>query len=126
MLSLCSGRRYIITQPLAFTAPNQEISTQGYPTGEKRAILVVAGTMGHTTAVNGTCPNCDGVKLRNVQVRRDSNRGGCASTRLRHTSQIDGARNGHSGVEGGANIEMGGDNSGQLVSNFRGNYEVWD
>ena len=72
MLSLCPSQQYFITQPLAFAAPNQEISTQGYPTGDKRATLVVAGPVadgkGHTTAVDGTCTNCDGVKLRNIQV----------------------------------------------------------
>jgi len=72
VLSLCPGQQYIITQPLAFAAPNQEISTQGYPTGGERATLVVAGPVadgkGHTTAVDGTCSNCDGVKLRNIQA----------------------------------------------------------
>lgn len=72
VLSLCPGREYIITQPLAFAAPNQEISTQGYPAGGDRATLVVGGPVadgkGHTTAVDGTCNNCSGVKLRNVQV----------------------------------------------------------
>ena len=73
VLSLCPGRDYFITKPLAFAAPNQEISTQGYPTGKDRASLVVSGPVsggtGHTTAVDGTCSNCSGVKLRNVQVR---------------------------------------------------------
>jgi len=72
-LRLCSGRRYTITRPLVFTAPNQEIATEQYPVGEERAILVVAGPVadgkGHTTAVDGTCADCDGVKLRNVRVR---------------------------------------------------------
>ena len=72
VLSLCPGQQYIITQPILFAAPNQEISTQGYPTGGERATLVVAGAVsngaGHTTAVDGTCSNCDGVKLRNIQV----------------------------------------------------------
>lgn len=72
VLSLCPGKQYFITQPLAFAAPNQEISTQGYPTGTDRATLVVSGPVangqGHTTAVDGTCTNCDSVKLRNVQV----------------------------------------------------------
>ena len=73
VLSLCPGKQYLITQPLAFAAPNQEISTQGYPTGDQRATLVVSGPVangaGHTTAVDGTCTNCGGVKLRNIQVR---------------------------------------------------------
>jgi len=72
VLSLCPGQQYHITKPLIFTAPNQEISTQGYPSLRQRATLVVAGPVadgrGHTTAVDGTCTNCDGVKLRNVQV----------------------------------------------------------
>jgi len=73
VLSLCPGREYLITKPLAFAAPNQEISTQGYPTGNERATLAVSGPVangaGHTNAVDGTCSNCSGVKLRNVQVR---------------------------------------------------------
>ena len=72
VLSLCPGRQYFITQPINFTAPNQEISTQGYPTGSDRATLVVSGPVfngtGHTTAVDGTCSTCSGLKLRNVQV----------------------------------------------------------
>ena len=44
----------------------------GYPTDDSRATLVVNGPVsdgtGHTTAVDGTCTNCGGVKLRNIQV----------------------------------------------------------
>jgi hypothetical protein len=79
VLSLCPGREYFITQPLAFAAPNQEISTQGYPTGDQRATLVVSGAVadgkGHTTAVDGTCTTCGAVKLRNIQVRPYRGRG---------------------------------------------------
>lgn len=99
VLSLCPGRQYFITQPIAFAAPNQEISTQGYPTGSERATLVVSGPVsngqGHTNAVDGTCANCSGVKLRNIQ--------------------INGTRAGAPPTQGGANIEMGGGNSGQLI-----------
>jgi len=122
VLSLCPGRQYTLTQPLAFAARNQEISTQGYPTGDERATLVVAGPVadgkGHTTAVDGTCNNCDGVKLRNIQVRPFRVES-CVLRLLRPASQINGTRNGHSPTQGGANIEMGGDNSGQLVRYFR-------
>lgn len=73
VLSLCPDKQYFITQPILFAAPNQEISTQGYPTGNDRATLVVNGPVsngtGHTNAVDGTCTNCSGVKLRNIQVR---------------------------------------------------------
>ena len=72
ILNLCPSAQYMIQAPILFTAPNQEISTQGYPTDDSRAILVVSGPVangqGHTTAVDGTCGNCNGVKLRNIQA----------------------------------------------------------
>ena len=62
----------MIQAPILFAAPDQEISTLGYPTDDSRAILVVSGpvtnSQSHTTAVDGTCPNCSGVKLRNIQA----------------------------------------------------------
>ncbi|KAI0698572.1 hypothetical protein BC835DRAFT_1333827 [Cytidiella melzeri] len=98
-LPLCPSTQYIITAPIVFFAQDQEISTVGYPSGDERATLVVNGPvangMGHTTAVDGTGSNCDGVKLRNVQ--------------------INGTRLGASPTNGGANIEMGGGNSNQLI-----------
>jgi parallel beta-helix repeat protein len=99
VLSLCPSTQYFIDAPILFTSPNQEISTFGYPTDNTRAVLVVNGAVsngtGQTTAVDGTCANCDGVKLRNVQ--------------------INGTRAGAPPINGGANIEMGGSNSGQLI-----------
>lgn len=98
-LPLCPDTQYFIEAPILFAAPNQEISTVGYPTGDDRAILVVNGPValgqGHTTAIDGTCGNCSGVILRNIQ--------------------INGTRAGASPTNGGANIEMGGGNSGQLI-----------
>jgi hypothetical protein len=117
VLNLCPSQQYIITQPILFAAPNQEISTQGYPTGGDRATLVVDGPVsngtGHTTAVDGTCATCSGVKLRNVQVRSYS-RSPSRAADLRYC-QINGTRAGAPPTQGGANIEMGGGNSGQLV-----------
>ncbi|KAJ3550807.1 hypothetical protein NMY22_g225 [Coprinellus aureogranulatus] len=102
-LRLCPSQRYLIQAPIKFTQPNQEISTAGYPTGDERAMLVVSGPVadgkGHTTAVDGTCNDCDGVKLRNVQ--------------------IDGTRGDAPPTDGGGNIEMGGDNSNQLIEYVR-------
>ncbi|KAG2129000.1 hypothetical protein DEU56DRAFT_861236 [Suillus clintonianus] len=99
VLNLCPSTQYLIQAPILFAAPNQEISTLGYPTDNSRAVLVVAGPVsngtGHTTAVDGTCANCDGVRLRNVQ--------------------INGTRLGAPPTLGGANIEMGGPNSDQLI-----------
>ena len=72
-LPLCPSQTYYITAPLEFAAHDQEISTVGYPQGDNRATLVVSGTItngvGQTTAVLGQCADCDGVKLRHIQVR---------------------------------------------------------
>ena len=63
----------MIQAPILFAAANQEISTEGYPTDNSRATLVVSGPVsdgqGHTTAIDGTCANCSGITLRNIQVR---------------------------------------------------------
>ena len=73
ILPLCPSTNYLIQAPILFAAPNQEIRTVGEPYGDERATLVVAGPVangtGHTTAVDGTCQNCNGVRLRHVQVR---------------------------------------------------------
>ena len=72
VLQLCPNAQYTIQAPILFAAPNQEISTMGYPTDDSRATLVVSGPIengqGHTTAVDGTCANCGGVILRNIQA----------------------------------------------------------
>ncbi|KAF7967988.1 hypothetical protein HWV62_32397 [Athelia sp. TMB] len=105
VLSLCPSQQYLIEAPLLFSFADQEISTVGYPTPDasgtdQRAILVVNGPVfngtGHTTAVDGTCELCSGVKLRNIQ--------------------INGTRAGAPPTGGGANIEFGGINAtGQLI-----------
>ncbi|KAF8514858.1 hypothetical protein BU17DRAFT_68219 [Hysterangium stoloniferum] len=105
VLSLCPNQNYTITAPLQFTAPNQEISTQGLPSDDSRAMLSISGPVlqpgqaNHTTAVSGQCKTCDGIKLRHVQIY--------------------GSRNGARSVRGGANIEMGGSNTGQLIEFVR-------
>lgn len=72
VLQLCPNAQYMIQAPILFAAPNQEISTMGYPTDNSRATLVVSGPVangqGHTTAVDGTCANCSGAILRNIQA----------------------------------------------------------
>ncbi|KAF5371201.1 hypothetical protein D9758_004094 [Tetrapyrgos nigripes] len=103
ILKLCPSTQYLLQAPILFAFPNQEISTVGYPTDDTRATVVVNGPVsngaGHTTAVDGTCTTCSGVKLRNIQ--------------------IDGARGDASPTNGGANIEMGGSNSGQVIEYVR-------
>ncbi|KAH8983285.1 hypothetical protein EDB92DRAFT_1936711 [Lactarius akahatsu] len=99
VLQLCPNAHYMIQAPILFAAPDQEISTVGYPTDDSRATLVVNGPVangtGHTTAVDGTCSNCKGVKLRNIQVSI------------------------HISFRVVANIEMGGPNSNQLIEYVR-------
>jgi len=72
ILQLCPNQRYLIQAPILFAHNNQEISTAGHPTDDSRAVLSVSGPVnngeGHTTAVDGTCGTCSGVKLRYVQV----------------------------------------------------------
>lgn len=72
-LVLCQGENYMTTAPIKFTAANQEISTDGYPTDTARAMITVngprSGDNAHATAVDGTCKFCNSLKLRNVQVR---------------------------------------------------------
>lgn len=121
MLSLCPSQQYLIEAPLLFTAPNQEISTAGYPTDGTRAMLVVNGPVangvGHTNAVDGTCANCSGVKLRNIQVssRPRDPMAWVTDNHYSHYSQINGTRAGAPPTSGGANIEFGGANSDQLI-----------
>ena len=69
---------YTLTDTRFYTAPDQELSTAGYPTGDDRAVLVINGAInngtGHTTAVDASCDDCDNTSLRNVQVRRRGTR----------------------------------------------------
>ncbi|KAJ7265436.1 hypothetical protein B0H12DRAFT_1209312 [Mycena haematopus] len=103
VLQLCPNKQYILQSPIYFAAANQEISTQGYPTDDSRATLVVNGPVangtGHTTAVVGSCEDCSGITLRNIQ--------------------INGARGDAPPTSGGANIEMGGGNANQTVQFVR-------
>ncbi|KAI0286464.1 hypothetical protein BC826DRAFT_82245 [Russula brevipes] len=104
VLRLCPNAQYMILAPIRFAAPNQEISTMGYPTDDSRATLVVSGPVadggGHTVAVDGNCNNCSGVILRNVQV--NGNRIGAPPINT-----------------GSANIFMGGPNMNQLIEYVR-------
>ncbi|KZT42919.1 hypothetical protein SISSUDRAFT_1014930 [Sistotremastrum suecicum HHB10207 ss-3] len=104
VLNLCPSQQYLIQQPISFAAPNQEITTFGNPTDDTRATLVVSGSRatdgsGHSTAVNGQCATCNGCKLHHIQ--------------------INGTRNGVLPLTGGANIEMGGPTTGQVIEFVR-------
>ena len=72
VLSLCRNTEYKITAPIFFAFPGQEISTEGYPTDDSRATIIVSGPVsngtGHTIAIQGTCDTCSNTKIRNIQV----------------------------------------------------------
>jgi parallel beta-helix repeat protein len=92
---LCPGAVFNLANSVTFTAPDQEILTQGLPTGSTRAILRVDGSS-LTTAVNGN--GQAGVTVENIQVDGNRPNLGPSST-------------------GGALLEMGGAGTGQIVQN---------
>jgi parallel beta-helix repeat protein len=96
---LCPGATYDLTAPITFTAPDQQIYTEGLPTDSTRATLVVdsasTGKLG-STAIVGT--NESGITVENIQV--NGNRPALG--------QLSG---------GEALIEIGGNASGQTVQN---------
>ncbi|KAF7178178.1 hypothetical protein CNMCM7691_006850 [Aspergillus felis] len=94
VVQLCANAVLSITDSVKFTAANQEISTEGYPTGSTRATLKVAKGSNVSTLISGT--GYDGVKVRNIQV--DGNRPNAGYLH-----------------NGGANIELGGTSNGQVI-----------
>jgi hypothetical protein len=97
IVQLCPGITFNLTDPVVFTASGQELSTQGYPTDDTRATLVVTGAT-QATAVRGSCQSCSHVALRNVQV--NGNRPAL-------------------GLQRDGLIEMGGPTVGQIVDHVR-------
>lgn len=59
VISLCPNTTFNLNRPVRFTAANQQISTEGYPTDSSRAMLVVKGTA-QSTAIEGNCAACSG------------------------------------------------------------------
>lgn len=96
-VSLCAGATINLSNPVVFTAASQELSTEGYPTDDTRATLVVTGS-NQANAVTTTCGACDFSSIRNIQVNGQRPSLGYMST-------------------GAALIEVGGSNNGQVVDN---------
>lgn len=66
---LCPGATYDLTTPITFTAPDQQIYTQGLPTDSTRATLVTTSTSTDklaSTAIVGT--NESGITVENIQI----------------------------------------------------------
>ncbi|PNP47353.1 hypothetical protein TGAMA5MH_01169 [Trichoderma gamsii] len=97
VVQLCPGAVITVHNTVAFTAANQELSTQGYPTGSTRAIIRLQATDQSISAVirGGSL---SGIKLRNIQI--DGDRSGNGQITAQASS---------------ANIELGGIQSGLLV-----------
>ncbi|KAH8898712.1 hypothetical protein GQ53DRAFT_836782 [Thozetella sp. PMI_491] len=95
IVSLCPGATIPITDEIVFTAPGQEISTQGYPTDDSRATIIIQPGNNVSTAIRGNWQNL--VRVLNVQI--DGNRPNA----------------GHL-PKGDALLEMGGGTTGQTVS----------
>lgn len=94
LVSLCANAVFNLKHPIIFTAHNQELSTEGYPTDSTRATLIVTG-VNQTAAIYGNCVECSGLKLRNIQVN--------------------GNRPALGLFPGSGNIEIGGPTTDQLV-----------
>jgi hypothetical protein len=92
---LCTGATFDLTKPIAFTAANQTIETQGAPTDDTRALLKVTGAE-QATAIEGG--NQSGITIRAIQI--NGNRP--------DLGRIDG---------GGGLLEIGGDVSDLVIEN---------
>ncbi|KAH7063092.1 hypothetical protein B0J12DRAFT_707098 [Macrophomina phaseolina] len=93
VVQLCQGAVISVTGKVELTAHDQELSTEGYPTGDQRATIKLAPGANTNTTVFAKF--LDNIKLRNIIV--DGNR----------------AETGYTG--GDANIDIGGHGTGQLV-----------
>ncbi|KAL7957264.1 hypothetical protein V8C34DRAFT_286448 [Trichoderma compactum] len=96
VVQLCPGALIQITDQISFTADNQEISTQGYPTDSSRGTIQVAPGSSASTLIFGK--NFNNIRIKNLQL--EGNRGGAGLL-----------------PTGAANIEIGGFTTGQTVSN---------
>lgn len=96
VVQLCENATIQITDKILFTADGQEISTQNYPTGSSRATIRVAVGSSASTLIEGHSFN--GIKIKNIQLDGNRNNAGFYKG-------------------GGANIEIGGTATGQVIQN---------
>src|SRR5713226_4347905 len=66
---LCPQAIFTLSNPVRFTAPDQRLYTQGFPTDETRALLRIGGGT-VTKAIDGNSQS--GIAIQNIQV--DGNR----------------------------------------------------
>lgn len=94
MIQLCPSATILISASIQFSADNQEISTQGYPTGSTRATIKIAPGNNVATLIKG---RNSGIRIKNIQLDGDRPNNGLGS-------------------DGGANIEIGGGSTDQVVT----------
>jgi hypothetical protein len=70
IVQLCAGVTIEITGTISFTAEDQEISTEGYPTGSTRALIQIATGNDVSTLISGA--GLSGIRILNIQL--DGNR----------------------------------------------------
>lgn len=96
IVQLCPSTTLSITDTIVFTASNQEISTQGYPTGSTRATIKIASGNTASTLIGGGSQ--EGIRILNLILDGDRPNNGLQ-------------------INGGANIEIGGfGGNNQVVS----------
>lgn len=75
VVQLCPNAVITVHNTVAFTAANQELSTQGYPTDATRAIIRLQATDQSISAViHGG--SLSGIRLRNIQIDGDRSANG--------------------------------------------------
>ena len=92
-VQLCPSSTFSTTDKILFTAANQELSTEGYPTDDTRATIQIATGTNFSGAIDGRWFN--NVRVLNLKVDGNRRNAGLAA--------------------GDALIEMGGGASGQVV-----------
>lgn len=70
IVQLCAEVTIQITGTISFTAENQEVSTESYPTGSTRATLQIATGNEVSTLISGA--GYSGIRILNIQL--DGNR----------------------------------------------------
>jgi hypothetical protein len=70
IVQLCAGVTIEITGTISFTAEDQEISTEDYPTGSTRALIQIATGNDVSTLISGA--GLSGIRILNIQL--DGNR----------------------------------------------------
>jgi hypothetical protein len=85
VVQLCPSAVITVHNTVAFTAANQELSTQGYPTDSTRAIIRLQATDQSISAVirGGSL---SGIRLRNIQI--DGNRSGNGQITTQGTTNL--------------------------------------